>query len=234
MYSGPEPPSGGVSRPPFAEIAPHWTQFDGFTSTCTSPLPASAADLVDLRRAHVHPGLGEVSRDGAPDPDVVGLVVPRPVPREEDGGELVERELAVRLRIAGCAAGPDQRALGVRLAEHVERAAASPSSPSSRWRARRRRRSPCRRPGACSAPRAGRRRRSSRAAPRRRSRRRRAASATRRAEASGTRPPPPSPRTRSRSGSPSASARSRARPPRRRAAAPARGSGPAARGSRPR
>jgi hypothetical protein len=31
LYSGPEPPSGGVSRPPFAVIAPHWTQFDGVT-----------------------------------------------------------------------------------------------------------------------------------------------------------------------------------------------------------
>jgi hypothetical protein len=26
-YSGPSPPSGGVSRPPLAVIAPHWTQF---------------------------------------------------------------------------------------------------------------------------------------------------------------------------------------------------------------
>ena len=31
VYSGPEPPSGGVRRPPFAVIAPHWTQFDGDT-----------------------------------------------------------------------------------------------------------------------------------------------------------------------------------------------------------
>jgi hypothetical protein len=26
-YSGPSPPSGVVNRPPFAVIAPHWTQF---------------------------------------------------------------------------------------------------------------------------------------------------------------------------------------------------------------
>jgi hypothetical protein len=26
-YSGPSPPSGVVSRPPLAVIAPHWTQF---------------------------------------------------------------------------------------------------------------------------------------------------------------------------------------------------------------
>src|SRR5262249_52839054 len=35
-YSGPEPPSAGVSRPPFAVIAPHWTQFDAVTSTWPS------------------------------------------------------------------------------------------------------------------------------------------------------------------------------------------------------
>ena len=55
MYSGPLPPSGGVSRPPLAEIAPHWTQFDGFTSTCTMPVAVGGARLVDLRGAHVHP-----------------------------------------------------------------------------------------------------------------------------------------------------------------------------------
>jgi len=43
VYSGPEPPSGGVSWPPFAVIAPHWTQFDGFTLTSTmSPPPCSS------------------------------------------------------------------------------------------------------------------------------------------------------------------------------------------------
>src|SRR5262245_1066850 len=35
LYSGPDPPSGGVSRPPFAVIAPHWTQFDGVTCTAS-------------------------------------------------------------------------------------------------------------------------------------------------------------------------------------------------------
>ena len=34
-YSGPSPPSGGVSRPPLAVIAPHCTQFDGFTIRST-------------------------------------------------------------------------------------------------------------------------------------------------------------------------------------------------------
>ena len=37
VYSGPEPPSGGVRRPPLAVIAPHWTQFDGVTATSTRP-----------------------------------------------------------------------------------------------------------------------------------------------------------------------------------------------------
>ena len=41
MYSGPEPPSGGVSLPPLAVIAPHWTQFDGVISTVTMPSPTS-------------------------------------------------------------------------------------------------------------------------------------------------------------------------------------------------
>src|SRR5918994_1994298 len=31
VYSGPDPPSAGVSRPPFAVIAPHWMQFEGVT-----------------------------------------------------------------------------------------------------------------------------------------------------------------------------------------------------------
>src|SRR5262249_35903101 len=43
VYSGPEPPSGGGSRPPFAVIAPHWTQFDAVTSTVTSaPSPETS------------------------------------------------------------------------------------------------------------------------------------------------------------------------------------------------
>ena len=62
MYSGPEPPSGGVSRPPLAVIAPHWTQFDGASCTVTVPSPPSVADLVDLRRAHVHPQLRDLAR----------------------------------------------------------------------------------------------------------------------------------------------------------------------------
>src|SRR6185437_8734157 len=41
VYSGPEPPSGGVKRPPLAVIAPHCTQFDGATFTVTVPSPPS-------------------------------------------------------------------------------------------------------------------------------------------------------------------------------------------------
>src|SRR5439155_1780757 len=40
VYSGPEPPSGGVRRPPFAVIAPHCTQFDGVTLTVTTSAPS--------------------------------------------------------------------------------------------------------------------------------------------------------------------------------------------------
>ena len=42
-YIGPSPPSGGVSRPPLAVIAPHCTQFDGFTISSTWPF-AGAED----------------------------------------------------------------------------------------------------------------------------------------------------------------------------------------------
>ena len=40
VYSGPEPPSGGVRRPPRAVIAPHWTQFDGVSFSSTVPSPS--------------------------------------------------------------------------------------------------------------------------------------------------------------------------------------------------
>src|SRR5262249_60813708 len=42
VYSGPLPPSGGVSRPPLAVVAPHRTQFDGARFTSTISLPASS------------------------------------------------------------------------------------------------------------------------------------------------------------------------------------------------
>jgi REP element-mobilizing transposase RayT len=42
VYSGPEPPSGGVRRPPFAVIAPHWTQFDGLSWSSTRPSSPTA------------------------------------------------------------------------------------------------------------------------------------------------------------------------------------------------
>ena len=42
VYSGPEPPSGGVRRPPRAVIAPHWTQLDGVSFSSTVPSPSSS------------------------------------------------------------------------------------------------------------------------------------------------------------------------------------------------
>ena len=42
-YSGPSPPSGRVSRPPLAVIAPHCTQFDGVTCTSTVSAPLSSS-----------------------------------------------------------------------------------------------------------------------------------------------------------------------------------------------
>ena len=43
VYSGPEPPSGGVRRPPFAVIAPHWTQFEGLSLTLDEAVVAAGA-----------------------------------------------------------------------------------------------------------------------------------------------------------------------------------------------
>src|SRR5919202_751571 len=82
-------------------------------------LAVAAPGLVDLGRAQVDPELGEVARDAALDPDVIRLVVPRPVPREVDRRELVEGELPVRPGIAARAAGRDARDLGGAFGEHV-------------------------------------------------------------------------------------------------------------------
>ena len=57
VYSGPQPPSGGVRRPPLAVMAPHWTQFDGVTLHLDGAVAVGVADLVDLRGAHAGPHL---------------------------------------------------------------------------------------------------------------------------------------------------------------------------------
>jgi hypothetical protein len=41
-YRGPSPPSGSVSRPPLAVIAPHWTQLEAVTWTSTVAAPLSS------------------------------------------------------------------------------------------------------------------------------------------------------------------------------------------------
>ncbi len=115
MYSGPEPPSGGVSRPPFAVIAPHWTQFDGVISTVTMPVAHVATDLVHVRGAHPLPRLGDGATHGRPQLQVVRLVVARPVPRREDRRELVEEVRAVGSGIAGRTARLLQRGGRIRM-----------------------------------------------------------------------------------------------------------------------
>src|SRR4029077_1094234 len=80
-----------------------------------SAVAADGSDLVDLRGAHVHPELSDVARNLALEADVIRLVVARLVPRQEDGRELVERELPVRARIGRGSAGAQQWLLGVRL-----------------------------------------------------------------------------------------------------------------------
>ena len=135
VYSGPEPPSGGVSRPPRAVIAPHWTQFDGVSFTSTVPSPSVVADLVDLRRAHPGPHLGHVARNVALDPDVVRLVVARAVAGGEHRRELVEGQRAVGRRVARRAVRAQERRRRVGLVVELLRREAGPSRRSSRSRA---------------------------------------------------------------------------------------------------
>src|ERR1700687_2274873 len=82
-------------------------------------------DLVHLRRAHPLPQLADRSRHLRLDPNVTRLVVAGPVPRGEDRGELVERELPVGRRIATGAVGLEELVLGVRLA--ADRACGKPA-----------------------------------------------------------------------------------------------------------
>ena len=74
-YSGPLPPSGGVSRPPLAVIAPHWTQLDGAILTSHRGAAVVALDLVHRGRAHRHPRLGHLAGHVLLDAYVVRLVV---------------------------------------------------------------------------------------------------------------------------------------------------------------
>ena len=164
VYSGPEPPSGGVSRPPLAVIAPHWTQFDGVTSTCDLAVAGVVADLVDLRRAHPRPRARRSRAARASlHADVVRRVVAGLVAARKTRRELVEGELAVGSRVALRAVGADQLLLGVALEARVAAAGSGRGWPSSRRPARRRARSRGRTPAACCAPASGRSRRSSRA-----------------------------------------------------------------------
>ena len=174
VYSGPEPPSGGVSRPPFAVIAPHWTQFDGDTLTSTSrPRPARPRRPAPGTCA---PTAGQLARHARLHAEVARLVVARAVPREEHRRELVERELAVGRRVLGRAAGREELVRVVALGRPV--AAREPAA-RERRRARPRDARATGRPrttAACSARAAGRSRRTTTAARRRTPRARRRAS----------------------------------------------------------
>ena len=215
VYSGPEPPSGGVRRPPLAVMAPHWTQFEGVTSTeCRL---RRRLGLVDLRGAHPRPQLGERARHLRLHANVVRLVVARAVAREEDRRELVERQLAVGRRIRRGAVGREELLVRIALGRPVARAAAGRRSTVASAGAKDPRQNPARRPGACCARHAARARRTTRAA------RRRTTRAPHGSAASAAAPPRPAVPTRPRSGSPSAPARSRDRRRRRRAGAPAHG-----------
>src|SRR3954471_24409481 len=82
-------------------------------------LDAVLDHLVDRRRAHARPQLGQLPRRLALHADVVRRVVARRVAREEDGRELVEGELAVGRRVALRAVGADQLLVGVALEGRV-------------------------------------------------------------------------------------------------------------------
>jgi hypothetical protein len=77
------------------------------------------ADLVDLRRAHSRPELGDLRRNVVAYAQVVGRVVTCLVAAEEDRRELVEGELAVGNRVALRAVGTDQLLVGVVLEARV-------------------------------------------------------------------------------------------------------------------
>src|SRR4051794_6312028 len=72
-------------------------------------------DLVDLRRAHRDPGLGDLLRDAVLDPHVVRGIVAGRIAREEHRRELVEDVGAVGLRILLGGAADLHRNVAVRL-----------------------------------------------------------------------------------------------------------------------
>ena len=104
-----------------AVIAPHWTQFDGVTSTVDRAVLGRAGHLVHLRGAHVHPRLRDLARDRVLDPDVARRVVARLVSAQIDARELVERQLAVGRRVLRGAVADRERRLGVALELRVPR-----------------------------------------------------------------------------------------------------------------
>jgi len=69
---------------------------------------ALGADGVDIRGTHVRPQLRDVVRHSLLQPNVIGLVVARPVAGGEHRREFVERQLAIGHRIAIGAVGVQQ------------------------------------------------------------------------------------------------------------------------------
>src|SRR5436190_17061161 len=76
-------------------------------------------NLVDAGRTHPLPRLGDLARYALLDPDVRRRVVARRVAGQEDARQLVERVLAVRLRIALVAVAYEQGRLSVAVLRPV-------------------------------------------------------------------------------------------------------------------
>ena len=131
VYSGPEPPSGGVRRPPFAVMAPHWTQFDGVTLHRRHAVAVAAArPRRPARGTCATHSSRELARHLGLHADVARLVVARAVAREEHRRELVERELAVGHRVRRRAVGRKSSCVGVALGRPVARREPARPSPS--------------------------------------------------------------------------------------------------------
>src|SRR5947209_15353152 len=88
-----EPPALGRDRPALHAVGVVDDHVD------VALLGRVVGDLVDARGAHPPPRLGQRPRDVLAHSDVVGRIVAGGVARDEDARELVERVLAVGLRI---------------------------------------------------------------------------------------------------------------------------------------
>ncbi len=122
-YSGPdpalrgeEPASLGGDRAALDAVRRRHLDFHHVPRRARVP-----GDLVDLSWAHVHPRLGNLAPNLAPDRDMARRVVPCLVPAQVDARELVEGELAVWSGIRGPAVADEHGHARVRFELQVTR-----------------------------------------------------------------------------------------------------------------